>query len=569
MVALALGLAHGALLALSFPPFGLWGMAFVSVIPLALLGQRCGRVWRDGLMVWVGALPAWGWLHWWVVDVSALGFFPLVMYLALYPAVFVVCAAALRRVLGGAAWWAGCAVLWVGLETLRGEVVWGGYAWWFAAHPTIDAPWWSASARVWGQYGVGLMTALAACGIAGVIAARGRARLACGVVAMASAAATVGVSVVARSAAVDAPTRPAHIGVVQSAVPQGRRGDWGFESKVADFRAMSEMTVDLAQGDAPVDVIAWPETMFPGLALNDEAVEVERSAQLAYPGGIPSTAFADELRALQAALGTPLLIGASAMDGLTIEVAESGEVMVDAGARYNSAFVLREGNVEGRYDKTHLTPFGEVMPLISRWEWLESRLLAIAATGMPFDLESGGAPAPVEVMVEGGEALRLGTPICFEVTSARVCRRMVFGGGARRAGAMVNLTNDGWFGRSRAGRAGHLLTARWRCVELGTPMVRAANTGISASIDGLGRVKRRLGAWEEAGAVFEVGYATGEGKTGAAVVGEGVGWASLAVSGALLVWSGVRRRSDRKDGRTGGGGGRSVEGGERAKEAAV
>ena len=53
---------------------------------------------------------------------------------------------------------------------------------------------------------------------------------------------------------------------------------------------------------------------------------------------------------------------------------------------------------------------------------------------------------------------------------------------------LVNMTNDGWFGWWRAGRAQHLQIATWRCVELCTPMVRAANTGISCSIDTHGRV---------------------------------------------------------------------------------
>lgn len=555
-VALGAGLVHGALLALSFPPFGLWGLAFAAIAPLALLARRTARPWRDALLVWAGALPAWGWLHWWVVGVSALGFFPLVMYLALYPAAFVVCAAALRRILAPGWWWGACGVVWAGLETLRGEVVWGGYAWWLIGHPTVDAPLWSMSGRTVGQYGVSLLTAAACCGALGAIVERGRGRAAGGAAALASAGIALGLGALGLAAAGGAPGREVRIGVVQTAVPQDARGSWTFERRTEDFRAMARLSVELAESGEPA-VIAWPETMFPGLALNAEAVEVERAARLVYPGGVASTQFADELLALQSALGTPLLIGASAMEGLEIEVDEDGSVRVEAEGRHNSAFVVREGRVTGRYDKVHLTPFGEVMPLISRWEWLESRLLAIAATGMPFDLESGDGAAPVAVM-EG--SLWLGTPICFEATSARVCREMVFGGGGRRAGALVNLTNDGWFGGSSAGREGHLLTARWRCVELGTPMVRAANTGISASIDATGRVIERLGAWEEAWGSFGVRYAEGEGRTGAAMLGEGAGWSSLAATGAGLVWSGVRRRADRRKERTEAGGGRSVEG---------
>jgi apolipoprotein N-acyltransferase len=87
--------------------------------------------------------------------------------------------------------------------------------------------------------------------------------------------------------------------------------------------------------------------------------------------------------------------------------------------------------------------------------------------------------------------VRVVTPICFETTWGTHCRELVGAGGARRADVLVCLTNDGWFADSDHGREHHLQAARWRCLELATPMLRSANTGVSAAIDADGRVLAR------------------------------------------------------------------------------
>ena len=85
-------------------------------------------------------------------------------------------------------------------------------------------------------------------------------------------------------------------------------------------------------------------------------------------------------------------------------------------------------------------------------------------------------------------SVRAATPICFEATKADLCRRLIIGDGTGRASLFVNLSNDGWFSFWDAGRRQHLQAARWRCVEMGVPMVRAVNTGASVAIDRRGRI---------------------------------------------------------------------------------
>jgi len=113
---------------------------------------------------------------------------------------------------------------------------------------------------------------------------------------------------------------------------------------------------------------------------------------------------------------------------------------------------------------------------------------------MKFDLDEGVGRTAFEVpFAEGGGSFRVVTPICFEITVAPhvaslVVDRIGFGRAVRRADVIINVTNDGWFGSFDQARREHLQIARWRALELGTPIVRAANTGISCSIDSTGEV---------------------------------------------------------------------------------
>ncbi len=150
-----------------------------------------------------------------------------------------------------------------------------------------------------------------------------------------------------------------------------------------------------------------------------------------------------------------------------------------------------------RYDKVDLTPFGEVIPYVWRFPALQDKIVSLGAAGMAFNLTPGTAPMtlPVKVRGESGVAavgeVQAAMPICFEGTRAGLCRWLVCDGSRLRAPVIFNLSNDGWFGRFTGGREQHLQAARWRCVELGVPMVRAVNTGISAAIDHRGRIMER------------------------------------------------------------------------------
>jgi apolipoprotein N-acyltransferase len=147
---------------------------------------------------------------------------------------------------------------------------------------------------------------------------------------------------------------------------------------------------------------------------------------------------------------------------------------------YNSIYVVdHDGSILSVYDKLHLVPFGEYLPL---QDWME-RLGFEQLTRIQGGFIAGNIRRTLQIP---------GAPQVLPL----ICYEIVFPGdiaaGADRPGWIVNLTNDGWFGIS-TGPYQHLQQTRLRAIEQGLPVVRAANTGISAVIDPVGRIVAQLG----------------------------------------------------------------------------
>jgi apolipoprotein N-acyltransferase len=204
-------------------------------------------------------------------------------------------------------------------------------------------------------------------------------------------------------------------------------------------------------GVRDVTHLIWPESAFPFLLTR----EPEALAQIA--------ALLPE--------GTVLITGAVRAPELP-----PGQPIERA---YNSIYVIdHDGSILSVYDKIHLVPFGEFLPF---QEFLE-KLGLMQLTKLP----GGFIPGERRRAMSVPKAPRMLPFICYEV---------IFPGetmpSAERPGWMINLTNDGWFGVS-TGPYQHLQQARLRSIEQGLPLVRAANTGVSAVIDPLGRVIKSL-----------------------------------------------------------------------------
>jgi apolipoprotein N-acyltransferase len=232
--------------------------------------------------------------------------------------------------------------------------------------------------------------------------------------------------------------------LVQGNIAQAMK--WLPEERLAIFRRYLDLTAPAARAaleGAPQGtrlVVVWPETASPFLLAQD--AEAQRMIAEVLPEG--DILLSGTVRALWGE------------DGRLREVFNSLVALDDSGA------------VRAVYDKAHLVPFGEYMPLSG---WLPVRL---AAGGMDFS----AGPGPVALEVAGLPPF--GALICYEVIFPAAVTPVP------RPGWLVNVTNDAWFGVS-TGPWQHLATARLRAVEEGLPLARAAQTGISALFDPYGR----------------------------------------------------------------------------------
>lgn len=563
---LAAGLLHGLLVALSQPPFSLWALALLAPAPLLWVADRAAArprrraVLAAAALAALGTLPMWAGEHLWLIRVTAPGYPGLVALLTFWTFLTIAGIALLRRAAPRLGLPLAAALVWPGVEMLRGDVFLGGYAWFMAAQPLIDWPAFAATAGLGGVYFasalvVGFAAALVQSahtrpqpGAAPL--ARWRPVLAAGVVVAASMLAAW----LLRPAYPESPERTVRFGVVQTNLPQDNKLGWSQDARARDLLKWIDLSRDLAGSPAGrPDLIVWPETMFPGLTLSPPAVETVRAT-------IPNSdaaAFYDRLLADQQALGIPMLVGASAYEGLTLSEVD-GRLRIGFDARFNAAFLLQSGAVAGRYDKIQLTPFGEVIPVAWRFPSVQQRLLNLGAAGMAFDLRPGAEADVFDLPYAASTAgplgdgspptVRLVAPICFEATYARLCRRLATEGGvlsaARRADILVNMSNDGWFNVFAAGRRQHLLTARWRCVELDLPMVRSVNTGVSGWIDRFGRIRaagpegQSVDIDVEGTLLAEVPFAPRTaGVTLFARVGWLFGWVALVLAALAVPWA--------------------------------
>jgi apolipoprotein N-acyltransferase len=240
---------------------------------------------------------------------------------------------------------------------------------------------------------------------------------------------------------IDQPPPPAPdltVLLVQGNVAQGQK--WDRALLVAIFQHYLALTRQAAaEADGHPAVIVWPETASPAQLQTD--LEARRLIA-------------------EAAGGVPVLAGSVRFD--------------EADRPRNSLFALGpDGLIEGVYDKWHLVPFGEYQP-----DWLPLGIGLMPGGGF------ASGPGPMTLHIHGLPAA--GALICYEaIFPSQVLDAH------DRPEWMVNVTNDAWFGNSSGPRQ-HLAAARMRAVEEGLPLMRAANTGISAGFDAKGHELGRL-----------------------------------------------------------------------------
>ncbi len=476
-------LLASALCALPFSGLGWWWV--LGSVAATAASCDVALSWRRRVIVTTVAwLPCWITLEGWLFHVTGAGTVVLIAYLAAWSALVPTLTVRVRQALGTSREWLAFPAVLVAVEWCRARPVWNGYSWFQSGHALIDATLPAQAADLFGIAGLTLVLGVVGQSIATLqpgMRTPWRARCA---------AAAVGLSAFCISwgawRLVTVPTRAGlRVVAVQTDVETSNKIRWTPERQVADFQQALQLTADgwskLQAGhhaDWPA-LVAWPETSVPGMGLDRPIVDAVVASQ-AWPGD----RFSRALFAMQRQLALPMLVGSAAFVGLS----DDGDRWVWQ-RQFNSAYMLDRGAIADRYDKVYLTPFGETMPYISESDWLESHLLALGAAGMTFDLNEG---EETRNLLLPGTTLRIAVPICFEDTVAHVVARLA--SFPAPADCIVNLSNDGWFGDSDAGRRHHEMMARWRAIELRLPLVRVANTGESSWTDSCGRVERRAPA---------------------------------------------------------------------------
>lgn len=442
--------AAGALaLALAFPGTDWSGAAWVALAPLITLAlMRPSRTalalgWLGGFLFFLILLR---WLDFTFRVYSAipwpLTWFPtmlLAAYCGLYVGLFAGALSWLGARRSPAVALATAPFLWVAGEWVRGWLM-GGFPWGhlgYSQHQQLTV---IQIAELGGVYAVSFVVVAVNAAVAALVLLSRRQA----VTALAAAALLVGATVVfgtVRLREADGPGETAAVAVVQPSIAQPLK--WDPDYAVTTLQIYFELTRQAAKGKP--DLIVWPETSTPTVLRRDPALLAA-------------------LRALSRDAGAPLLVG-------------SVDVEDGSPPKYrNTAFLLDERGIVNRYDKIQLVPFGEYVPLSGVIGFVRGWAEFIA------DLEPGSRS-----VVFSGPPAPFGTVICYEGIFPALVRRFVKDG----ARFMVNMTNDGWFGRTD-GPLQHLGMYPLRAVEHRTAVVRAANTGVSALIAPSGEVVSSL-----------------------------------------------------------------------------
>lgn len=482
----ALAALSGVLLFFCFPnvlglEFGPLG--FVALVPFLFALDRAERPHDAAKLAVAAGVPAHALLyHWlthtftvyaamgWAVSIAILILMILVM--SLYFMLF----AAVRHLLVRFFRWPGLVatpVVWVAVEYFRGVFPFGGFPWnllGYTQHaflPAVQIAEWT------GPYGVSFIVALANAGVAGMIGALGGEReesrpegrshnqsrpggrsyagpvVALLVPALACAFGAVRIGQVDRAFAAQ-PART--LGIVQANIDQGTKWDEGLFWN--DMSRHMRLTRTLMP-EKP-ELVIWPEAAVTVAGFNLHWAQ--RSRVIEY----------------LAAVDAYFLVGSISLEPCGPDT-----------CGFNSAYLLapRATELLGRYDKMHLVPFGEYVPL--KWLFFFADNIAHGNTG--------STTPGRELRVMSIPGLVFGVPICYEVIFPDQVRRFAKDG----ANFMVTITNDAWFGQTGAPYQHHAAVV-FRAVENRVYFARAANTGVSSIVDPAGRVVRETPIYQEA-----------------------------------------------------------------------
>jgi apolipoprotein N-acyltransferase len=495
-----LAISSGALVALSFPNSGLSILAWVALIPLLTalegtnlrtafrLGFTCGLTAYIGILYWINVvITQYGHLPW---AASIPLYLTLAAWLGLFYGFATLVARAGETVGIKSAF--SLPVAWVAGDLLR-SILMTGSPWAMLGHSQYRTLPLIQIADICGVFGITLLIILA-----NVVLYRAlRAVSGAGVPYPVKSALVLLFLIVATlfygfdrlNSGESAATAPLRVALIQGNIPQDVKWSPAFQDTT--IAVYERLTREAAVGG--VDLVVWPESAVP-FFFQDEVVKAER------------------IKLLARQLSTSLIIGSPAH-----ELRDGKRVFL------NSAFMISpSGNVTGRSDKIHLVPFGEYVPLGRFFPFISKMVVGIG------DFSPGERAVPLMA----GQT-PVGTMICAEAVFPELGRAYVNNG----ARILANITNDAWFGSTSAPYQ-HLSIAAFRAVETRTPLVRAANTGVTAIVDQNGHINTMTGLFVEGFRIGEV--RPGSGNTIYLKIGDSAAWLCVILTAGIagLAWRG-------------------------------
>jgi len=498
-----LAIASGILIALSFPNPGLSFLAWIALIPLLIaleessprvafrVGLTCGITAYAFILYWLNIVfTRYGHLPW---SVSIPVYLLLVLWLALFYALST-WIARLGELAGIKAAFT-LPVAWVAFDFIR-SFLFSGFAWAMLGHSQFRTLPLIQIADLAGVYGITLLIVLA-----NIVLHRAL-----------RAVSGAGVPYPVKSAVIllilllgtlfygfnrlnesdIAHSKPLRVALIQGNIPQDVKWSPAFRQQTVD--TYERLTREASKGG--VDLIVWPESAVP-FFFQDEPLQAER------------------IRSLARELNAFLLFGSPAH-----------ELRNGRSTFLNSAFLVSpHGETVGRADKLHLVPFGEYVPLGNILTFINKIVVGIGDF----------APGERAVTLDMG-ITKLGVQVCYEVIFPELARQYV------RAGArvLVAITNDAWFGRSSAPYQ-HLAISTFRAIETRTPLIRAANTGVTAIVDQNGHIRTMTGLFVEA-------YRTGEVQPGCGeslylTIGDTPAWICVLLTAVIAALAWIKRKN--------------------------
>jgi apolipoprotein N-acyltransferase len=490
----------GLLLAMAFPKWDQTYLLIFALVPLfwALRDKSLKAAFWLGL---VAGLAHYAALLYWIVYVThvfghielflAIGIMLLLAgYLSLYTAVWGLGVAWGQRRGLSLFWWA--PALWVTLEMGQTYII-SGFPWELLGNGLFLHPPLLQLADITGVYGLSFLIVLVNATVyllffplRGKNAPLKEAAVVCLIVAAWVGYGYYRLGAMEKLAAASPKIR---VAVCQGNLKQGEK--WKKEMVLTTLARYAELTEQVKGAR----LIVWPETAAPFFFMRTPDLDAK-------------------VQDIAKASGAYLLFGSPAF-----ELTSKGEHY------YNRAYLLNpEGQTIGTYDKAHLVPFGEYVPL--------SHYFPFSLIGKMVPMVGDFAEGPVGATVSLPEGA-IGPLVCYESIFPHLARAQVANG----AHLLVNITNDAWFGKTAAAYQ-HMSMAVLRAVENHVCLARAANTGISCFIDGSGHILWQSPLYVPDAHAEELAWLPG--GTLYTKIGDAFAWACIAVCGLALILA--RRR---------------------------